>query len=155
MTCSAAGRIFAAPSFRPRPNRAQIGVAKADLYPAFSLSGSFGFLATDVGNFRLTDMFQWGSRTYQIGPSFQWNLFNYGRITNNVRVQDARFEQLLIAYQNAVLKAQQEVEDALVAFLRAQDRAAFLAQSPRPPPRMLSTSPSCSIGKALRISPLS
>jgi len=108
---------------------AQIGVAKADLYPAFSLSGSFGFLATDVGSFRLTDMFQWGSRTYQFGPSFQWNLFNYGRITNNVRVQDARFEQLLIAYQNAVLKAQQEVEDALVAFLRAQDRAGFLARS--------------------------
>jgi NodT family efflux transporter outer membrane factor (OMF) lipoprotein len=108
---------------------AQIGVAKADLYPAFSLSGSFGFLATDVGSFRLADMFQWGSRTYQIGPSFQWNLFNYGRITNNVRVQDARLEQLLIAYQNAVLKAQQEVEDSLVAFLRAQDRAAFLALS--------------------------
>ena len=108
---------------------AQIGVAKADLYPAFSLSGTFGFLATDVGNFNLSDMFQWGSRTYQVGPSFQWNLFNYGRITNNVRVQDARFEQLLIAYQNAVLKAQQEVEDALVAFLRAQERAEFLAQS--------------------------
>ena len=108
---------------------AQIGVAKADLYPAFSLSGNFGFLATDVGGSRLSDIFKWGSRTYQIGPSFQWNLFNYGRITNNVRVQDARFEQLLINYQNSVLKAQQEVEDSLVAFLRAQDQAAFLGQS--------------------------
>jgi NodT family efflux transporter outer membrane factor (OMF) lipoprotein len=108
---------------------AQIGVAKADLYPAFSLSGSFGFLATDVGGFHLTDIFQWRSHTYQIGPSFQWNLFNYGRITNNVRLQDARFQELLITYQNAVLKAQQEVEDSLVAFLRAQDQAAFLARS--------------------------
>jgi NodT family efflux transporter outer membrane factor (OMF) lipoprotein len=108
---------------------AQIGVAKAALYPAFSLSGTFGFLATDFGNFRLTDIFQWGSRTYQVGPSFQWNLFNYGQITNNVRVQDARFEELLITYQNAVLKAQQEVEDSLVAFLRAQDQAAFLTRS--------------------------
>jgi len=107
---------------------AQIGVAKADLYPAFSLSGNFGFLASDVGSSRLTDIFQWGSRTYQVGPSFQWNLFNYGRITNNVRVQDARFEQLLISYQNVVLKAQQEVEDALVAFLRGQERAQFLAR---------------------------
>ena len=108
---------------------AQIGVAKADLYPAFSLSGIFGFLASDVGSFKLIDMFQWKSRTTQVGPSVQWNIFNYGRITNNVRVQDARFQQLLIAYENAVLKAQQEVEDGLVAFLRAQERAEFLARS--------------------------
>ena len=108
---------------------AQIGVAKAELYPAFSLSGNFGFLSSDVGKFNLSDMFQWKSRTFQAGPSVQWNILNYGRITNNVRVQDARFEQLLITYQNAVLKAQQEVEDTLVAFLRAQERAEFLAQS--------------------------
>jgi NodT family efflux transporter outer membrane factor (OMF) lipoprotein len=108
---------------------AQIGVAKADLYPAFSLSGNFGFLASDVGSFKLSDMFQWKSSTAQAGPSVQWNILNYGRITNNVRVQDARFQELLITYQNTVLKAQQEVEDALVAFLRAQEQAAFLAQS--------------------------
>jgi len=108
---------------------ALIGVAKADLYPAFSLTGSFGFLSTNIGSFSLADMFQWRSRTYQIGPSLQWNVFNYGRITNLVRVQDARFEQLLIAYENSVLKAQQEVEDALIAFLRAQERAGFLVQS--------------------------
>lgn len=106
---------------------AQIGVAKADLYPAFSLTGTFGFLSSDVGKFKLSDMFQWKSRTGQAGPSVQWNILNYGRITNNVRVQDARFEQLLIAYQNIVLKAQQEVEDALVGFLRAQEQAGFLA----------------------------
>jgi NodT family efflux transporter outer membrane factor (OMF) lipoprotein len=108
---------------------AQIGVAKADLYPAFSLTGVFGFLSSDVGSFKLSDMFQWKSRIAQAGPSFQWNILNYGRITNNVRVQDARLEQLLIAYQNAVLKAQQEVEDGLVAFLNAQERAEFLARS--------------------------
>ncbi len=108
---------------------AQIGVAKADLYPAFSLAGVFGFLSSDVGNFNLGDMFQWRSRTVQGGPSFQWNIFNYGRITNNVRVQDARFQQLLIAYQNIVLTAQKEVEDNLVAFLRAQEQAEFLARS--------------------------
>ncbi len=108
---------------------AQIGVAKADLYPAFSLNGTFGFLATDVGKFSLSDMFQWGSRTAQAGPSFQWNIFNYGRITNNVRAQDVRFQERLIAYQNAVLKAQQEVKDNLVSFLRAQERAESLTQS--------------------------
>ncbi len=108
---------------------AQIGVAKADLYPAFSLSGNFGFLSSDVGKFNLSDMFQWKSRTAQAGPSVQWNILNYGRITNNVRVQDARFQELLITYQNTVLTAQQEVEDNLVAFLRAQERAEFLARS--------------------------
>ncbi|MGA2517963.1 MAG: efflux transporter outer membrane subunit [Thermodesulfobacteriota bacterium] len=108
---------------------AQIGVAKADLYPAFSLSGNFGFLSTDVGKFNWSDMFQWKSITAQAGPSVQWNILNYGRITNNVRVQDARFQELLITYQNTVLTAQQEVEDNLVAFLRAQERAEFLARS--------------------------
>ena len=104
-------------------------MAKSDLYPAFSLTGTFGFLSSDAGKFSLSDMFQWKSRTAQFGPTVQWNIFNYGRITNNVRVQDARFQELLIAYQNIVLKAQQEVEDNLIAFLRAQDRAGSLAQS--------------------------
>jgi NodT family efflux transporter outer membrane factor (OMF) lipoprotein len=108
---------------------ALIGVAKAQLYPAFSLNGFFGFLSSDVGNFKLSDILLWKSRTFQIGPSVQWNFLNYGQITNNVRVQDARLEQLLIVYQNSVLKAQQEVEDALVAFLRAQERAEFLGRS--------------------------
>ena len=108
---------------------AQIGVAKAELYPALSLTGNFGFLSSDVGRFNLSDMFQWKSRTVQAGPSFQWNILNYGRITNNVRAQDARFQQLLITYQNVVLTAQQDAEDNLIAFLKAQDRAGFLAQS--------------------------
>jgi len=108
---------------------AQIGVAKADLYPAFSLTGSFGFVSTDLGKNSLSDMFRWSSRNIQAGPTFQWNILNYGQITNNVRVQDARFQELLITYQNVVLTAQQEVEDNLVAFLRAQEQAGFLAKS--------------------------
>jgi NodT family efflux transporter outer membrane factor (OMF) lipoprotein len=108
---------------------AQIGVAKAELYPAFSLTGSFGILSSNVGSYTLSDMFQWKSRVAQAGPSFQWNIFNYGQITNNVRLQDARFQQLLIAYQEAVLNAQQEVEDNLIAFLKTQDRAGLLARS--------------------------
>ncbi len=108
---------------------AQIGVAKAELYPALSLTGNFGFLSSDVGRFNLSDVFLWKSRTAQAGPSVQWNILNYGRITNNVRAQDAHFQQLLITYQNAVLSAQQDVEDNLIAFLKAQDQAGFLAQS--------------------------
>jgi NodT family efflux transporter outer membrane factor (OMF) lipoprotein len=108
---------------------AQIGVAKADLLPAFSLTGNLVFVATDAGGSKLSDMFRWSSGSVQAGPSFQWNLFNYGQITNNVRVQDAIFQGLLFTYQAAVLAAQQDVQDNLTAFLRAQDQADLLAQS--------------------------
>ena len=108
---------------------AQIGVAKADLYPALSLSGNLGFLSSNAGQSGLGDIFRWNSRTYQFGPSFQWNILNYGQIRNNVRLQDAKLQELLLTYQNTVLKAQQDVEDNLAAFLLAQERASFLAQS--------------------------
>ena len=108
---------------------AQIGVAKSDLLPAFSLIGNLVLLSTDLGTFKLSDMFRWGSRQVQVGPSVQWNILNYGQITNNVRVQDASFQQLLLAYQRSVLSAQQDVEDNLAAFLRSQDRADLLAKS--------------------------
>ncbi|MGO9015744.1 MAG: efflux transporter outer membrane subunit [Dissulfurispiraceae bacterium] len=108
---------------------ALIGVAKADLYPAFSLSGMFGFLSSNFDRSGLPDMFQWKNRMFQAGPSFQWNILNYGQITNNVRAQDARFQELLITYQNTVLRAQQDVEDNLSAFLRGQERAKYLALS--------------------------
>lgn len=108
---------------------ALIGVAKADLYPSFSLTGAFGFLSSDAGGFDLDDIFLWKSRTASFGPSFRWNIFNYGQITNTVRVQDARFQELIINYQDTVLRAQQEVEDGLVEFLKAQERAALLVKA--------------------------
>jgi NodT family efflux transporter outer membrane factor (OMF) lipoprotein len=122
------------PDIRAAEHRAElqcalIGVARAELYPAFSLSGVFGFLSSDVPPFQLSDMFQWKSREIRAGPVVHWSILNYGQITNNVRVQDARFQQLLVAYQNTVLQAQQEVENSLSAFLKAQERADFLAKS--------------------------
>jgi len=108
---------------------AQIGVAKADLYPAFSLSGNFGFLASDVGQFQLGDLTSWKSRTGSIGPAFQWNVLNYGQITNQVRFQDAKFQEALVSYQNTVLQAQQEVENGLVSFLNAQGEVGSLTEA--------------------------
>ena len=64
-----------------------------------------------------------------VGPSITWNILNYGQITNNVRVQDARFQQLLLSYQNTVLQAQQEVENFLAGFLRYQESTESLAIS--------------------------
>jgi len=108
---------------------AQIGVAKSDLFPTFALVGNVGTLATDVGSNSLNHLFSRGSFLYSAGPSVQWNILNYGQITNNVRVEDAKFQQLLIDYQNVVLKAQQEVEDGIAAFIYSREQANFLRQS--------------------------
>jgi NodT family efflux transporter outer membrane factor (OMF) lipoprotein len=118
-----------AAEWRAAAQCAQIGVARANLFPAFSLLGNFGFQAADVGTVRLDDIFQWRSRLGGIGPSVQWNILNYGQLTNLVRIQDAKFQELLISYQNTVLQAQKEVENALIGFLKAQERAEKLALS--------------------------
>ncbi|MEJ2389615.1 MAG: TolC family protein [Chromatiaceae bacterium] len=108
---------------------ALIGVTKADLYPAFSLSGNFGFSASDIAGRSLGDAFTWNGRAASIGPAFQWNLFNYGQITNQVRAQDAQFQAAVLAYQNTVLQAQREVEDALVAFVKARETVRYLEKA--------------------------
>ncbi len=104
----------------------QIGIAEAALYPAFSINGMLGYQAA-----KLSQLFSSDAFTGSIGPSFQWNLLNYGRIVNNVRLQDAKFQELVTAYQDTVLVAHREVEDGLVTFLRAQERAELLASSAR------------------------
>ncbi len=104
-------------------------MSRALLFPAFSLTGNFGFMSSDVGKVKMSDIFNWRNRQGAIGPTVQWNILNYGQITNLVRVQDARFQELLITYQNTVLGAQREVEDNLVAFLRTQEQARFLNES--------------------------
>ena len=103
---------------------ARIGVAKADLYPAFFLSGSLGLRASDANN-----LFDSGSWTGSITPGFSWPVFNYGRIKNNIRVQDAEFEAAILNYRNTVLAAAQEVESGLIGFLRGQDRATHLEEA--------------------------
>ena len=102
----------------------EIGIAQADLYPAFFINGNFGYTARDF-----PDLFRRAAFNGSVGPSFQWNLLNYGRITNNVRYQDARFQELAVAYQRAVLEANNEVEKGLVAFLQAQRRSRLLDES--------------------------
>jgi outer membrane protein TolC len=106
-----------------------IGATEAELYPAFSLSGTFGFLSTDICDSELSDVFDWQSRVVSFGPAVVWNVFNYGQITNQVRAQDAAFQQAVLFYQNAVLQAQQEVEDGLVSFLGSQESVALLTES--------------------------
>jgi NodT family efflux transporter outer membrane factor (OMF) lipoprotein len=111
---------------------AEIGVAEADFYPHISLTGSVNYAAgrplfprpAALGG-PIKPMALEGN----IGPTFRWNILNYGRILNNVRRQDARFQELVAAYQGTVLTAAQEVENGLVTFLQAQERAKFQAAS--------------------------
>lgn len=113
---------------------ARIGIAKADLYPSFSLFGEIGFQSSSEGGVQsnhadLDNLFDSSSFYYAFGPQVKLPFFNYGRIENNVRVQDARFQQLIVNYQNTVLRAAQESEDALIGFLKAQEATAFAQNS--------------------------
>jgi NodT family efflux transporter outer membrane factor (OMF) lipoprotein len=103
---------------------AQIGVAEADFYPAFFISGSLGYEAKDLGK-----LFASKSFTGQIGPAFQWNILNYGRILNNVRLQDFKTQELVGIYQQKVLSAAQEVENGIVSYWRSIDATDHLAAS--------------------------
>jgi NodT family efflux transporter outer membrane factor (OMF) lipoprotein len=102
----------------------QIGIAEAAWYPAITISGTLGWQAATFSN-----LFSPQALNSVVGPSFQWNLLNYGRILNNVRFQDAQFQELVVAYQNTVLNADLEVENGIITFLRAQDRAVDLRES--------------------------
>jgi NodT family efflux transporter outer membrane factor (OMF) lipoprotein len=113
---------------------AQIGFAKADLFPHFSLFGSLGFQTGDYTDYRsnnskVSDLFDKDSMYYSTGGGFSWDIFNYGRITNNVRVADARFQELAVNYEDTVIRAAQEVEDAMVGFLQSKDAVSFLADA--------------------------
>jgi len=109
---------------------AQIGVSVADLYPSISLLGSVGLSDTSVrGSPRV---FSWS-----VGPSLVWNVFDHGRLTNTVLVQDARFQQLYEQYQDAVLQAAREVDDAAVAFAKTGEQIVLLEGSVKAAQRSL------------------
>lgn len=103
---------------------AAIGVTKAELYPAFSLGGTIGFAADDFGD--LTDS---DSSNHLVGAGFRWNIFNFGRVKNRVRANDARLQQALTNYELAVLNALREVENAQTAFIRGQEEVVSLADA--------------------------
>jgi NodT family efflux transporter outer membrane factor (OMF) lipoprotein len=101
---------------------AAIGVAAAELYPSFGLGGSIGTgVSTALGQ-GFGDLFSADSQGWSVFGLFQWNVLNYGRLKNNVRLQDAVFQQLLVDYRESVLQAQAEVENAIVAYLKSQEQ---------------------------------
>ena len=100
---------------------ARIGIAESDLYPRIAITGTIGYESQN-----LPSLFKGDSLMGSIGPGFRWSIFNYGRIRNNVRAEEARFRQVVLRYQQLLLKAHQEVENAIIQFLRAQERVRFL-----------------------------
>ena len=95
----------------------QIGVSIAELYPYLSIGGSIGTSGSNTN-----ELFRTGSDTWSIAGAFSWNIFNYGRLTSNVRLQDALFQQLLVDYYESVLQAQAEVENSIVAHLKYREQ---------------------------------
>jgi outer membrane protein, multidrug efflux system len=96
---------------------ARVGAAASDLYPKFSLTGDVGLQSISAG-----DWFTGGSRFWTAGPTVQWRIFDAGRIRANVRVQNARVDQALAAYEQSMLAAFTDVETALTAYAKEQTR---------------------------------
>jgi len=103
---------------------ARIGVATADLYPSLSLTGSFGYESIDA-----SDFFDAGSRAFTLGPALRWDVFRGGQVRNQIKVEDALTEQALLGYEQTVLNALNEVENALVAYLEQRIRFEALGRS--------------------------
>lgn len=102
----------------------QVGIAQADFLPKIAISGFIGYTSDDIRT-----LFAENSFTGFIFPNFQWKLLNYGRIANNVKVQDARLQEKILQYQKTVLTAGRETEDALAAFVEYQVQAKSLKDS--------------------------
>jgi len=103
---------------------ARIGVATADLFPRFSLTGSIARTGNELHVLGTGDNHGWSW-----GPSISWPVFAAGRIRANIKVQTALQEQALASYEKTVLTALKDVESALVALSKEQEHHDALAQA--------------------------
>ena len=101
---------------------ALIGVSEAELYPSIALVGTVGI--SDTSQAGSASTLNWAA-----GPAFAWNVFDYGRLKNQVLVQDARFQQLYEVYQDTVLRAARELDDAAVSFAKGRTQVDLLEQA--------------------------
>jgi len=102
---------------------ARIGQVKAELFPKFSLTGSVG--ATSIS---ASDFFLPASRTWSIGPTVQWRIFDTGRVLASISAQTEAQDQALLNYQKSVLTSFEEVETALVSYAKEQEHYRLLEQ---------------------------
>ena len=92
---------------------AQIGIAEAEYYPSIALLGSIGWSGSSTGV---------DGGAISVGPGITWNIFDHGRIANNIRVQDARLQQLIEQYQESVVQAAREIDDAAITVVKTTER---------------------------------
>ena len=103
---------------------ARIGVSTAELFPKFSLTGSFGYQGT-----KLDDLPHESSNFWRIGPSFRWSILNFKRLTANIEANKAAREESLVRYEKSVLNSLEEVENALVTLSREKLRTEALGEA--------------------------
>jgi NodT family efflux transporter outer membrane factor (OMF) lipoprotein len=103
---------------------AQIGVAKNDFFPQFSLTGNINYQSDLVRT-----LFAGSSRLWSVGPSVTWPIFQGGAIAANVRLQKELTDAASITYRQTVLQALDDVENALVAFAREWDHRKALNEA--------------------------
>ncbi len=135
--CFAGGRTSAVAERQLAAATAQIGVATADLFPKFSLTGDVGLQSVSA-----SDLFTAGSRFWSVGPTVQWRIFDAGRIRANIRVQNAKQEQALATYEKTVLTSFEDVENALVAYAKEQTRNVSLEEAVKSKPELARDIPS-------------
>ena len=106
---------------------ARIGIATADFYPRIAINGIIDYQAQ-----HFKDLFNAPASMFaNVGPGVRWDILNYGRLLNNVRAQDAVFQQAVLAYQQQVLTAGGEVENAVIRFLKSIEQVNELEESVR------------------------
>jgi NodT family efflux transporter outer membrane factor (OMF) lipoprotein len=103
---------------------AQIGISEAEMFPHFGVNGSIG-----IASNRLNHLFTTQSGTGTIGPSLSWNILNYGRLLRNLSIQNDVYQQFVAEYQQALLNANQDAENALTAYLKSIEQAGHLRES--------------------------
>lgn len=103
---------------------AAIGIAEAELYPQFGFDGQIVLNADSVDN-----LFTSNALAGTAVPGFRWKILNYGRLKNGIRIRELQFQQSITQYENTVLGAFREVEDAIVQFLKSQEQVAALQES--------------------------
>jgi len=104
-----------------RSNNALIGSTIAELYPSFSLFGNIGINSNNAAGSWISGANALG---VTVGPSFSWNIFQYGRIKNKIRLRDAAFEESLVNYNKKVFSAVEEVSNALNGYVLTKKQQA-------------------------------
>ena len=131
LTFCAGVRTFVRQSCWPRRKAPRSELPRRFSIGLFALRHGRSCLSTNAPPASLSDFFTYKAVTFAFGPSFHWNILNYGQITNNVRVQDARLQARLIDYKNTVLTAQEEVENGIASFVLSRQQVEFLRRSVR------------------------